>query len=124
MTDVSSTPPAHASPQRWFIGIGVVVAAVLCWFALGQPGMPLRDGDYGCSTGEGALAQPGPGATVEGGEIIDVWNFDLRTGRKTSLRWSDAERLSPKKFNVTSAVPGPNGRGALRLTSTYVCTYD
>lgn len=127
MTDDSSKPAAHANPINWFIGIGVVVTAVSIWFTSGQPGIPLHDGDYGCSAGAlavGVAVGAGPGATVEDGKVVDVWNFDMRTGRKTSLRWRDAERMDPKKFSVTSAVPAPNGRGGTRHTRTYVCTYD
>lgn len=108
--------PASANPTNWFIGIGLVVALALGWFSMGQPGRPLQDGNYSCSAG--VFAPAGPGATVEGGEVVDVWDFDFGTGKK-SLRWRNAERTSPTEFTVTSAVPQLRQR-----TRTYVCTHE
>ena len=121
MTDTSTRLDKPVGLGKWFIGISVVVALVVGWFSMGQPGIPLHDGDYSCSAGQSAF--PGPGATVHGGEVVDVWNLNMGTGTKSSLRWSDLERMGSKKFSLTSADPSPNG-GALDHRSTYVCTYD
>ena len=121
MTDASTRVDKPVDLGKWFIGISVVVALVFGWFSMGQPGIPLHDGEYSCSAGQ--FAFPGPGATVQGGEVVDVFNLNMRTGTKSSLRWSDVERMGSKKFSLTSDVPSPNG-GALDHRSTYVCTYD
>jgi hypothetical protein len=102
----------------WFIAAGVVTAVVLGWIAMGQPGRPLQDGNYGCSAGALAVGG-GPGATVQGGKVVDVWDFSMRTGERTSLRFQDAERTGPKKFSVTSEVPGLKS-GQMQ---GYVCTF-
>ena len=123
MTDTSTRVDKPVDLAKWFIGISVVVFLVFGWFSMGQPGTPLVDGDYGCWQDESHLGLPGPGVTVQGGEVVDVWNFDMRDGSKTSLHWSDPKRLSRKKLTLTSEVPDPNGRGALgSRTATYVCT--
>ena len=121
MTDASTRVDKPVDLGKWFIGISVVVALVFGWFSMGQPGIPLHAGEYSCSAGQ--FAFPGPGATVRGGEVVDVFNLNMRTGTKSSLRWSDVERMGSKKFSLTSDVPSPNG-GALDHRSTYVCTYD
>lgn len=106
------------SLQNWFIGVGVVVALIVGWLAMGQPGKSLQDGDYGCSSASASIIGGGPGATVENGEVVDVWSFDMNTGTKTSLRWSDPNRKGPKEFSVTSEVPTSSGS-----TDVYICTY-
>lgn len=113
-TDVTPTN----NPQAWFIGIGLAVAAIGGWFALGQPGASLEDGDYGCEPIGQTLITAGPGATVDAGEVIDVWDFDMRTGERTSLPWSNAERRSPTEFTIRAASPlDPDGP-----LNMYTCT--
>jgi hypothetical protein len=119
MTDHSRSSDRPIDLSKWYIAIGVVVAVVVGWFAMGQPGRPLKDGDYGCSAGTLAVGG-GPGATVENGKVVDVWDFSMRTGEKTSLTWSSAERKSPTEFSVTSEIPLLESRE----TRSYVCTYD
>jgi hypothetical protein len=95
----------HRRITTAFIAFGVAVGAGLLWLANGQPGVALRDGDYGCRSDDSALGRPGPGVTVENGKVVDVWDFNLRTGEKASLDWSNAKRESPKKVTVTSHDP-------------------
>jgi hypothetical protein len=111
---------ASAGPTTWLIAIGAVAVVAAGWFAMGDPGMPLNDGDYGCSLEGAVTLRSGPGATVENGEVVDVWDFDMRTGTKTSLPFRDARQTGPKEFKVTSAVPGIGSD----QTSSYVCTQD
>lgn len=105
---------------NWFIGIGVIATIVAIWFANGQPGRPLTDGDYGCSAGT-LLTQGGPGATVQDGKVVDVWDFDMRTGARRSLSWGSAERKGPNEFRVTSQNPLLPGGAA---DTNYVCTHE
>lgn len=86
---------------NWFIGFGVVGALALAWFAIGQPGVALADGDYGCWTG-GTYRSPGPGATVKDGEVVEAWHFDISTGVQTSVPFSDVQRVDANKFTMTS----------------------
>lgn len=111
---MSENKPADL--QVWFIGIGLLVASLFTWFALGQPGTSLQDGDYGCSAGPEVIGG-GPGATVKNGEVIDVWDFDMSTGEKISLRWSNPTREHSKEFSVTSEVPMAPSNSA-----RYVCS--
>lgn len=89
--------PAHLNPTNWFIGLGTLFFAGLAWWGLGQPGMALKDGYYGC---EDPLRLPiGTGATVEGGEVVSV----SRPGEEVlgPVQWSNAERTSSRTFRVT-----------------------
>jgi hypothetical protein len=119
MTERSSSSDQPVDFAKWFIAVGVVGAVVIGWFAMGQTGRPLKDGDYGCSAGPLAVGG-GPGATVENGEVVDVWKFNMNTGKTVSLRWSDAQRKSPTEFTVTSEVPMLNSGE----TRHYACTID
>lgn len=108
----------YQSPTFWFIAIGVAVGIGLWWMANGQPGAPLREGDYSCSQGKTALGGNDPAATVQGGKVADVWSFDLRTRSKSSLPWSDAQQKSATEFTVTTV-------GVLTGdTGTFVCTFS
>lgn len=93
---------------RIFIGIGCIGAALLFWFANGQPGIPVADGDYSC---EPPSAHPlamkvGAGATISGGAVVDVWyyvwDFSMMSGEKSSVQWSGFERKSASSFYITS----------------------
>lgn len=105
------------------LGFGVIATVVtfggLFWWAEGMPSIALKDGDYGCKQDviAGVPAMPGPGATVTGGELVDVWDFNMSSGQKSSLEWSDFERSTPSEFTVVSEMP-------LRPSATYVCTQD
>ena len=118
----------------WFIAVGAVVFAVIGWFAMGQPGMAMKDGDYVCSARNFdvfEIQSEVPAATVRGGELVEVWDFDasfdlgaanvLETVQteKTSLRWSDFERMDRKKFTVTSQHPRLRDQ-----TARFVCKWS
>lgn len=108
----------YQSPTFWFIAIGSAGAIGLWWIANGQPGAPLSDGDYSCSRGQTALGGNNPAATVQSGEVVDVWSYDLSTRTKSSLPWSNAKQRSATEFTVTTV-------GVLTGdTGTFVCTYS
>lgn len=96
--------------QKWIIGLGIAVTVVGGWFVIGQAGRPLQDGDYGCKDRLAASmnlpAYGGPGATVKNGEVVDVWDFDMSTGTRTSVPWRAAERQSSTEFTVSVAFQG------------------
>ena len=102
--------PAHLDARNWFIGLGTLFFAGLAWWGLGQPGMALKDGYYGC---EDALKLPIPiGATVEGGEVVSVSGSAAREAVRP-VQWSNAERTSSRTFRVT-----------VDNAYTYVCSYE
>lgn len=99
--------PWHLNFSNWFILAGVIGACLLGWFALGQPGAPLKDGDYGCRTpAQGGVSIPGPGATVVNGEVVDAWDFDFATGMTSSVPFRNPERKNPDTFTMTSVALG------------------
>lgn len=96
--------PWHLNSTNWFILAGIIGTCVFGWFAAGQPGVPLKDGDYGCSAQNGAI--PGPGATVVNGRVVDAWDFDSSTGATPSVPFRNPERKNPGMFTMTSVGPG------------------
>lgn len=103
------------------LGFGVIATVVtfggLFWWAEGMPGVSIKDGDYTCTQEvvAGVPAMGGPGATVHGGELVDVWDFNMTSGQKSSLEWSDFDRSTPTEFTVVSEM-------SRRPSATYVCT--
>lgn len=107
MTHGTHEATGEKPPVNWaariFIGMGVGTMVLLFWFANGQPGMTLRDGDYGCARPNVIGGAGGaPGATVRNGELVDVWSFSMATGTKSSLPWNDFERKDATTFVITS----------------------
>lgn len=99
--------PWHQNFANWFILTGIIGTCVMGWFAAGQPGVPLKDGDYGCRTpAQGGISIPGPGATVVNGRVIDAWDFDSSNGTTPSVPFSNPERKNPGMFTMTSVGPG------------------
>ena len=95
--------PWHLNVTNWVILLGAIVTCTLGWLAAGQPGVPLKDGDYGCYTPfQGGPRIPGPGVTVVEGQIVDVWDFDLDSGTRNSVPHSDFQRVDPRSFTIAS----------------------
>ncbi|WP_084102762.1 hypothetical protein [Demequina sp. NBRC 110051] len=99
MTDL----PWYKDASKLFIAAGCIGAAVLFWFANGQPGTSLASGTYACQTTWQVGALPdGPAADVDNGEVVDAWDFDLGTGERSSVPFSNVERTDRKEFTMTS----------------------
>lgn len=99
--------PWYLNFSNWFILAGIIGACLLWWFAQGQPGLPLKDGDYGCRTPtQGGFSIPGPGATVVNGKVVAAWDFDFATGTTSSVPFSNAERRDPNSFTMISVALG------------------
>lgn len=106
----------YESPTFWFITFSIIVAIGLWWTASGEPGAALRDGNYSCSQGQTSLEGNNPAATVQGGEVVDVWSFDLNTGTETPLPWRDAKQKSSTQFTVTTVGVLSGNRGTFECT--------
>lgn len=115
---VSRTEPRPPNLAGMGLVLSVATFGGLGWWAAGQPGIALKDGDYGCSPAVVGPISAGPGATVRGGELVKVWDFNMSTGKKVRLEWSDFDRTDPSEFSVVSQM-------AMRSSGqTYICTLD
>ena len=114
----------HNRLASGFIALGVLAFAGLLWFVNGQPGLPLRDGEYGCQDVR-AVAQMAPTITppsvvVESGEVVAASRADGdRTTPDTSINWSDVERVSSNELRVTLPKWGEE-----TPADRYVCTHS
>jgi hypothetical protein len=124
-TKPTRTPPVARTPPdlfKWAVGFVVATSGIAGWFLLGQPGAPLKNGDYRCELKSAlSLGLPSidaPAATVRGNVVDEVWDLDFRTGEKTFFRYSDVEHKGRKKFSMTSVAPRSG------VTNTFVCTAD
>lgn len=100
--------------------IAVVFFGIL-WVASGGvntlPNAALRDGDWGCKTGESPGALGGPGLTVEDDEVVDAWDFDVSTGTQTSIPFSNVKKVSAVKLTLDSV-------WLTGKPSNFVCVFD
>lgn len=105
----------YQNPTSWFIAIGAGVAALLFWFASGQPGAPLSDGDYSCvhvrAASQGTPTLNPPGATVSGGRVVDVSRNDLGVAASEVAGWSDLQKKGTDRFRLT--ITDGNGNSGL-----------
>ena len=95
----------YQNPTNWFIALGIGGAALLWWFASGQPGVPLQDGDYSCehirARESGAVTLLPPGATVSNGKVVEVLRSDLGGATSQVSDWGNIEKKGTHTFRVT-----------------------
>lgn len=110
--------------QNRVIGWLVAITAgffLVFWIATGGPndlpGAALKDGDWGCMTDDSPGALGGPGLTVDDGEVVDAWTFDMSTGQQSSVPFSNVQQISAVKLTVDSVWLGGQ-------STTFVCTFD
>lgn len=109
----------YQDPSNWFIFVGGCLAVGLVWFSMGQPGVPLQDGDYGCKSvsavQQGVPTLIPPGANVAGGEVVAVDRDSIGGAATQVAQWGDVERVAPDRFLITIV----NGYGD---SARYECT--
>ena len=103
MTHDPAPNPWYRDPLRLFAGAGFLAFALLWWLSARHPDVTLTDGVYSCqaSTIAGEPIE-GPTVTVEGGQVVDAWDYSPDTGARTPLPFGEVQNVDPKKFTMTS----------------------